>query len=157
MNINPNWQRWITASVNKHFNTAKGDYTLYIEGDERVTSDEGVFAELRSDGPFFKRPCKGLVYMDVEINVLIQAVMDPTDLYVGPKIAGYFAAIFTNIIRVYKYGNGNDDDDTLLGCLRQRDDRNHNSLDIGNFGIIRQDTRITQMTIEGHYRLELQE
>jgi len=157
MEINANWIRWLYASCAKHFDGVKGSYHLYIEGAERATSGLENFGEFRMDGPFIKRPCKGLVYLDVEINLLIQAVMDPQRIYDGLVCLGQFATGFTNVIKVYKYGDGVDDDDSLLGCLRQRDRKNENTIDVGNFGIIRQDTRITQYTLEGHYRLELQE
>jgi len=155
MDINVNWYRWIFASVAKHFDGVKGSYTLYIEGDERNTNEEQNFAELRMDGPFIKKPCKQIVYLDVEVNLLIQSIQDHTSLYAGLIAAGVFAAGFVDIIKVYKYGDGVPDDDSLLGCLRLRDDRNNDTIDLGNFGIIRPDTRITQLTIEGHYRMEL--
>ena len=156
MPINVDWVRWSVASLNDHFNGIKGIYPLYIEGDERDTDDLKTFAELRFDGPFIKYPCKNLYYLDIEINILVQAHMDPNDLYAGLKAVGIFATGFTNTIKAYKYGNGVNDDDSLLGCFRLRTDRNHDEIAVGQFGIIRQDTRLTQYTIEGHYRMELQ-
>ena len=41
------WMRWCIASISKHFDDAKGNFALYLEGDERTTQDEHVFAELR--------------------------------------------------------------------------------------------------------------
>jgi len=157
MNINAHWVRWIISSVNTHFNSCKGSYTLYYEGDDRDTNDETDFAEVRVDGPFIKTPCKGLTYLDIEINLLIQSVVDPENLYQGLVTLGQFATGFTRTINVLKNGTGDDDDGTLLGCLTQRDRRTDDTIDIGNFGIIRPDSRITQHTLEGHYRLELEE
>jgi len=156
MALNANWVRWLVASLNKHFDAAKGAYPLYIEGSERDTDHLRDFGELRFDGPFIRNPCKGLYYLDIEVNVLVQSQMDPTNLYAGVVAVGVFSAAFAHIIKVYKFGTGEDDDDTLLGCLRLRDDRTHNTIDISQFGIIRQDVRLTQYTIEGHYRMELQ-
>jgi len=156
MAINPHWLRWTVASIATHFNAAKGAYPLYLEGDERDTDELKNFAELRIDGPFVKTLQGGLFYLDIEVNVLIQSKMDPENLYLGLTVAGVFAAAFVNVIKAYKYGTGNDDDDTLLGCYRLRDTRNDNSIDISQFGIIQKDTRLTQITIEGHYRMELQ-
>jgi len=155
MAINQDWLRWTVASIAKHFDGLKGDYPLYIEGDERDTDHLKTFGELRIDGPFIRNPCKDLYYLDIEVNVLVQAHLDPTDLYAGVKAAGSFAAAFVHIIRTYKYGDGVNDDDTLLGCYRLMGSRNNDSIDIGQFGIIHQDTRLTQYTIEGHYRMEL--
>lgn len=157
MEINIDWYRWMVASIAKHFDVYKGPYQLYIEGDERDTDDLKDFAELRTDGPFITRVSKGLMFLDIEVNLLIQSHMDPSDLYAGAKAVGIFARGFTNGINVFKYGNGENDDDSLLGCLTLRTKRNENTIDIGNFGIIHQNTRLTQFTIEGHYRLELKE
>ena len=157
MGINPNWYRWIVASILKHFDAVKGDYSLYIEGDERDTDNLGHFAEIRTDSPFISQPCKGVKYLDMEINLLIQSVMDPEDLYKGMRVVGQFVQGFTQAIKVYKYGNEPQDDGSLLGCLRTRKKRYEDTIDIGNFGIVHQDTKLTQYTIEGHYRLELQE
>ena len=155
MNINPDWYRWIVASISKHFDSYKGTYFLYIEGDERDTDDIADFAELRTDGPFISQPCKGVKYLDIEINLLIQSAMDQEDLYAGVRAVGQFATGFTQVIKVFKFGNGVNDDDSLLGCLRTRAKRYEDTIDIGNFGIVHQDTKLTQYTIEGNYRLEL--
>jgi len=155
MSINIDWPRWTVASILQHFHSQRGDNALYLEGDERDTNKERAWAELRVDGPFFTNPCKGLHYIDVEINVLVQAHMDLEDLYAGLRIAGFFTSLFTNAITVRKYGDGVNDDDTLLGCLIARTDRSHDTIDLSQFGIIRPDTRLKQYTIEGHYRMEL--
>jgi len=156
MPINIDWIRWTFASIAKHFDDAKGTYPLYIEGDERDTDDLRTFGELRMDGPFITTLPNGLFYLDIEINVLIQSHMSLTDLYAGLKAVGQFATAFVNVIKTYKFGDGGNDDNTLLGCFRLRTGRTHNTIDVSQFGIIRQDTRITQYTIEGHYRMELQ-
>ena len=148
------WVRWIYASINKHFDDRKGKYELYIEGDERTQSNEAEFAELRIDGPFITIPQKGLYLLDVEINVLTQTHLDPRKHYLAQEMVGAFARAFTNMINVYKYGDGPLDDGSLLGCFHmQRDLRE--TLDINYYGIIKEDVKITQSTIEGHYRLEL--
>lgn len=154
IHINAQWFRWVHASINKHFEDRRGDYPLYLEGDERVESDTEDFAELRIDGPMIKNPHKGYRYLDVEINVLLQSVMDPKNMYKVQEIVGLFSHAFTNLINVNKYGNGPLDDDSLLGCFHLQRDKKEGVV-INYFGIIRQDTRITQATIEGHYRLEL--
>lgn len=148
------WVRWIYASINKHFDDRKGKYELYIEGDERTQSDEAEFAELRIDGPFITIPQKGLYLIDVEINVLTQTHLDPRQHYLAQEMVGVFARAFTNLLEVHKYGDGPLDDGSLLECFHlQRDLRE--SIDINYYGIIKEDVKITQTTIEGHYRLEL--
>jgi hypothetical protein len=151
--IQSDWIRWVQASINKHFEDRKFEYELYLEGDERTLQDEIEFAELRVDGPFILNPQKNLFFLDYEINVLLQAHQVAGQLYNIQKLIGVFAKAFTNIIKVYKFGTGPIDDDSLLGCLQlQRSLRER--VNINYYGIIRPDTRLTQATIEGHYRLE---
>jgi len=148
------WVRWCYASINKHFDNHKGNYELYLEGDDRTQLDENEFAELRIDGPFLKFLIKGHYFLDIEINVLCQTHNDPRQHYKAQELVGVFTNAFRNIIPVYRYGNGPFDDGSLLGCFHlQRDLRE--SIDINYYGIIRQDTRLLQTTIEAHYRLEL--
>jgi hypothetical protein len=159
INFNPSeihfaWIRWIYSSINKHFNDRKSKYDLYIEGDERTQNDKAEFAELRIDGPFIVIPQKGLYLIDVEINILTQTHLDPRRHYKAQEMVGTFARAFTNLIEVHKYGDGPLDDGSLLECLHlQRDLRE--AIDINYYGIIKEDIKIMQSTIEGHYRLEL--
>lgn len=151
---NYEWTRWCYSSICKHFEDLKNGYNLYLEGDERTFQDLADFAELRIDGPFITIPQKYLYIIDVEINVLCQTHVDPRQHYEAQKIVGVFTRAFKNIISVYKYGLGPLDDGSLIGCFHlQRDLRE--SININHYGIIRSDTKLTQTTIEGHYRLEL--
>ena len=147
------WVRWCYASINKFFDDKKNQYELYIEGDERTQLDETEFAELRIDGPFISNPQKKVHYLDVEINILCQTHLDPRRFYRAQVMVGNFVAAFENLIPVYRYGDGPFDDDSLLGCFHLIG-RNQ-GVQVGYFGIVRQDTKIVQSTIEGHYRLEL--
>lgn len=152
--IHADWVRWCYASINKYFDTYKGKYPLYLEGDERTLQDEAEFAELRIDGPFIANLQKGLYYLDVEINVLCQTHVDPRRHYRAQVMVGNFARAFRACIPVYRYGDGPLDDSSLLGIFNLlRGSRE--KVDISYFGIIRNDTKILQTTVEGHYRLEL--
>lgn len=152
--LNFAWIGWIHASINKHFEDRRNMFSLYLEGDERVENDQEDFAELRIDGPFIITPHKDLHYLNIEVNVLLQSVMDPKDLYKIQRLIGIFLAAFTNKIDVFKFGDGPLDDSTLLGCFKRQRDLKE-TIDVNYFGLIRQDTRIIQATIEAHYRLEL--
>jgi len=148
------WVRWIIGSVNKHFMDLRDGYELYLEGDERTLSEEAEFAELRMDGPFILIPQKGLYYLDVEVNILLQAHPAPRELYNIHRIIGIFSRAFTNTIPIYAYGDEPIDNGALIECLHlQRSLRE--SVNINNYGIIKEDTRLMQATIEGHYRLEI--
>jgi hypothetical protein len=152
--VHADWQRWITASINKHFIDRRSISNLYLEGDERTQQDNAEFAELRIDGPFILVPQKGLYYLDLEINILIQAHPDLQNLYNIQTAIGIFSKAFTNSISIYAYGDGPLDDGSLIECLHlQRDLRE--AININNYGIIKPDVRLMQSTVEGHYRLEI--
>ena len=148
------WMRWIIASVNTYFLSAKGVLPMYLEGDERTLQDEAEFYELRVDGPFILQPQKDLYYLDVEINVLVQTHMDDRRLYNGQTAAGPIIKAFKNAICVYKYGDGIFDDQTLLGVLRLNRKLDE-TVDVNSFGIIKEDSRLTHLTVEAHYRMEI--
>jgi hypothetical protein len=152
--IHFDWVRWCYASINKHFNDGKGPYELYIEGDLRTEQDQAEFAELRIDGPFIAIPHKDLYFLDVEINVLCQTHMDPRRHYKAQRLVGTFLKNFRNVINVFKLGDGPTDSGALLGCFHLKRDLD-NTVDINYYGIIKEDTKLMQTTIESHYRLEL--
>jgi len=151
---NHRWMFWIYASIHKHFDARKGDYNLYIEGDERTYQDETDFVELRIDGPFITQHQKKVFFLDVEVNVLVQSHMDPTDLYKIQRVVGWFTKAFTNTICIYKYGDEDFDSQDLFATLHLKRDIKE-KVDINYYGIVKENTRITQSTIEGHYRLDI--
>lgn len=148
------WVRWIHASINKHFEDNKGVLPMYLEGDERTLQDEAEFYELRVDGPFILQPQKDYYKLQVEINVLVQTHMDAKELYNIQEAIGPIVKAFTNAICVFRYGDSVFDDQSLLGTLRLRRELDE-TVDVNYFGIIKEDTRLTQATIEGHYEMEL--
>jgi hypothetical protein len=148
------WIHWIYASINKHFTDNKGTLPLYLEGDERTLQDEAQFYELRIDGPFILQPQKDEYILDVEINVLVQVHMDDQELYNIQTAIGPILKAFSNAICVYKYGDGPHDDNSFFNTLRLNT-RLDERVEVNYFGIIREDTRLTQATIEGHYRMEI--
>lgn len=127
---------------------------MYLEGDERTLQEETEFYELRIDGPFITQPHKNFWYCDVEINVLVQSHMNMSELYRLQEAVSPIVKAFTNAICVYKYGEGALDDGTLFGTLRLRPELDE-TIDVNYYGIIKEDTRLTQATIEGHYRMEI--
>lgn len=152
--VHHDWVRWCYASITKHFEERKSSYSLYLEGDERITQDLNQFAELRIDGPFIQILQKYSYWLNMEINVLCQTHVDPRRHYEPQVIVGVFTKAFENTINVYKLGDGPFDDGSLLGCFHlQRDPKE--ALDINYFGIIKEDVKLTHTTIEGHYLLEL--
>lgn len=150
-----NTPRWIFASVSKHFDAHKQTLKLYIEGMHRGTRDDKDFIELRVDGPYFTELSKGYWRIYSEINVLVQSAMDDTDFHRIWKDIGIVSAAFINLI-VYKYGDGPDDDDSQLGCMKLISSaRGKERLQVSYFGKIAPSVEIHQATVEGHYEMYL--
>lgn len=150
--INPNWIRWVTASCRVHFEANKGGYHLHFDGmDEDDLENQSTHAEYRIDGPSVTE-FQGRQYrLDVAINILVQSKQDNVDLDKLKRIAGQFQSAFVSTINVYKFGDGPDDDRTvLLGCLVLNDRVRWN-----NFGVVDETLKLEQGTIEGRYRLYL--
>lgn len=127
---------------------------MYVEGQDRATSELAEYIELRVDGPYIKEQSKNLYRVDLECNVLCCAKRDEVDNHKIHRITGKVASIFTSNIPVFKFGNGPDDNSsTLVGCLVRRDDKKEGII-TSHFGQIDPDVNLMQATVEAHYRME---
>lgn len=151
---NINWPRWIHASFAKHFDSKKGVYHLFIEGQERNTSGLEQWAEFRIDGPFTIEWSKNYFHLDVEINILMMTLYDELDLYKHQRIIGQFYGAFEPCIPMFKFGTGPDDDQSQFAIMKIRHAFRERIVQ-SNFGDIQSDVRMTQNTLEGHYRATL--
>lgn len=149
--IDQNWIRWIRASARIHFDNAKQGKPLLIDGENRnsiIGEDES--AEFRIDGPDITK-FNGEYRLDVEINLLVEIKQDKRDLDKLPKIAGIFQAAFTDVIPVYKHGDGPDDNPTeLIGCLEL-----DGKVSFNNFGVIDETNKMEQGTVDARYYIYL--
>lgn len=159
MSANPNWPRWIFASVSKHFADAASaaSIPLFIEGQHRATRELKNFFELRVDGPTLREVSKGCWIFRVEINILVQSVMTDTNYHTHHQNVGVAAAALTSTISVYKKGNNAQDDQSFVGCLQLLQDRERRDfVEINHFGQIDTKTKLMQASVEGHYKMILQ-
>ena len=159
MSANPNWPRWIFATVSKHFTEAaqEAELPLFIEGQHRSTRKYKDLLELRMDGPTLREPSKGCWYLRLEINILIQSTMDDKNYHRIHQNVGVVAAAFEKAISVYKYGNNPQDDKTFVGCLQLIQNREtRDFIEINHFGQIDPKTNLMQASVEGHYKMVLQ-
>jgi len=159
MSANPNWPRWIFATVSKHFTDAGtvAGFPLFIEGQHRATRKLKDFFELRMDGPTLREVSKGCWILRVEINILVQSTMDDTNYHRIHQSVGVAAAAFEKAISVFKFGNNPQDDQTFVGCLQllqSRETRDY--IEINHFGQIDPQTKLVQSSVEGHYKMVLQ-
>ncbi len=153
---NPNWVRWIRASVNQHFHTIvqPSGLMLLFEGTDRRTEDQRDASELRLDGPKINEISKGYWRFDIVIDVLIKSALSDQNIYTIERDQGNVLAAFTTSISVFKYGDGIDDDQTYLGCLVLCPDYGE-AIIVTNFGQVQNEVRVRQSTVEATYRMEL--
>lgn len=143
--------RWIKASVSEHFIANKSSYDLYIEGHVRLKDPQTGF-ELRINGPDIKEYSKGYNKVSLEINVLIRTLRDSKDQYSHEKAVGIVVKAFTNTITIYKYGNGVDDDSTMLGCIALQVNP---GIKVTNFGLVQPQSNLEFTTVEALYEMTL--
>lgn len=145
--FNVNWDRWIAASINQHFKTLANtaSVSMFVEGEERRTSDLQEYIEVRHDGlgweEFTKDEWKGLV----QINVLC-VTHNGDDLYAPSRLLGKVGEMFAECIPVYQYQDG----DAQFGELTRI-----TKLDVHKFGQIEPDVKLIQTSIESTYRIWL--
>ena len=113
------------------------------------------------DGPHIQEISKGYFRVYIEISILIQSQIED-----GLNNAGDFHRLYRDIgyaqlacspcVHVYKYGDGTDDDNTQLDCLKLIYGGGfRNKLEANNFGQTGPSERLQQAAVEGHYEMYL--
>ena len=86
MTPNPNWPRWIKASIAQHFKNAIGtNLFVHLEGEDRRTKDKHAYCEVRLDGPKSNELSKGYWEIDITIDVLVDTYKSEDDLYLHER------------------------------------------------------------------------
>ena len=162
MNIpNPHWPRWIFASVADYFKqTAAGiNLPILIEGiDEReaekIRANDHV--EFRLNGPAVTELSRGYFRLDVDVNLLLTSMMggQTRNAYDIVQQTGIFLQAAAGPIPVLKWGEGPEDDETLLGCLTLRTGK-RDAVRVIHFGQISRDDRLRQSAVDARYQLFL--
>lgn len=155
--MNKHWARWIFASISEYFDAAI-TIPVFIEGMDRETKDLSSFAEIRIDGPWFNELSANYWRIYIEVNVLIQTVMNDSDLHRFYKDIGDVNFAFQQNIPVYKRADneGNNGDDSRLGCFQFVTDRyDREQIKTSNFGQIDKNVKLQQATVEAHYEMFL--
>jgi len=127
---------------------------MFLEGEQRQTQDFQQFFELRVDGPFYTQYQKGWWDLIVEVNTIVTVAKSDQDFHAIRRVTDAVAAIFTNDIEVYKYGNGVLDDSTFIECLHAMDGFRRR-LQISHFGQLQPSDDILMASIERHYHMVL--
>ncbi len=158
--MNPAWTRWINASVAVYMKTVTDTLKipLLFDGiDEREPEKMHYnHAELRIGGPFVKELSKNYWYLQVDINILLTYLMQPTEdnVYDLQTWCGVIQEAMDGPIYVYKYGGEPGDDEAYVGCLRPRTGR-YETNRVLSFGQISRVDRVRQAMIDARYEMYL--
>ena len=158
--FNPNWARWIMASVSNHFNTVAAAIPLpfMVDGvDEIIAEDQHTdHAELRVTGPFITEVSKDRYRFHVDVNILITDLMNETgeNAYDLQTWCGAFQVGMDGPIMVYKYGSESGDDSAYIGCLSPRQGK-YDANKVLHYGQINKVDRIRQSMIDGKFQMTI--
>lgn len=170
MAANPNWARWIFASVADVLKEVATDASLPVLVDHLDERSDAFMkasdrVEIRITGPFSQQISHAYHRVQVDVNVLL------TSRYDGPsknamsilKFAGLFHEAMDSPIPVFNYGNEPDDFDddnpssqVFLGCLTPRPGRNE-AVRVFNFGQNDKTDKLKQTVVDARYVIYLEE
>jgi hypothetical protein len=161
MSANPNWARWVFASVATFLKQVAQSQQLpvLVEGlDDRITEfmEATDRCEIRITGPFTKELSHNYFQIEVVVNVLfLSRYEEQKNQYAIIQKMGAFHEAMDGTIAVYRYGNQlGDDDKALVGCLSPVQGRN-DAIRVMHFGQITPTDRIKQSMVDARYRMEL--
>lgn len=151
LQINPNMERWIKASIGKHFTNLADPYQLFIDGQIKNTQSLQAWAEMKIIGLVQQRYSANELKYTCTIIIFTSAIINPDDQQLHYRIAGHFLSLLDGPILVYKLGKDKTiDDGSQIGCLVLRNDvgRPIDRLDYGNV------ENVQQSSLEGQYQME---
>jgi hypothetical protein len=161
MAANPNWGRWIFASIATYLKqvASENKVPIMVEGlDERTTEfmQASDRVEVRITGPFTRELSHNYYTIGVDVNVLLSNRFDAPDKdrYSFTRIAGVFQEALDGPIAVYKYGEGEDDDQSVLGCLSPLSGRNQ-EVRMLHFGQVDPTDGLRQSMVDARYRMDI--
>ena len=154
MSVNPEWDRWIKASIDKYFlDTFDGVLVVHIEGLRKNVADKSEYIELRVDGPLYTEMSKDDYSIYIEINILVHCAMGKGDYHRIREMTGLVAAAMSQTIPLFKYGG----DGSAFGCISPvQSKRNRERVMVSHFGEIKPSSGEQQATVEAHYEMKLQ-
>jgi hypothetical protein len=170
MAANPNWDRWMFASVAFALKEVAEDAGLAVlveHLDERSDAFMAAAdrAEIRITGPFTQEISKGHHRCWLDANVLLTSRYDgqAKNAYDILKFKGLFHERMSEPIAIWNYGNEDGDyvideaeTQIFLGCFLPRPGRNE-SIRGFNFGQIDKTDKLKQSAVDGRYVVYLDE
>jgi hypothetical protein len=142
--IDPDWAKWIHASIATHFENAANTAGLafLLEGDvnRAGVNNQEDWVELRIDGPDYYSAGNNRYRANVEVNVLVNTIVAPDkNMYANITNCGVMAEAMTTIPI--------SDTVNIIACL----DPNKDRIETNNFGQVQDRTDLVQATVEGHF------
>jgi len=161
MSANPNWARWVFASVATYLKHVAQEAHLpaLVEGlDDRTTEimEATDRCEVRITGPFTKEVSHDYFHIEIVVNVLfLSRYEEQKNQYAIIQKMGVFHEAMDGAIAVYKYGiEPGDDEHALVGCLSPVHGRN-DAIRLMHFGQVDPTDRLKQSMVDARYRMEL--
>jgi hypothetical protein len=161
MSANPNWARWVFASVATFLKQVAQSQQLpvLVEGlDDRTAEfmEATDRCEIRITGPFTKELSHNYFQIEVVVNVLfLSRYEEQKNQYAVIQKMGVFHEAMDGSIAVYKYGNQpGDDEHVLVGCLSPFQGRN-DAIRVMHFGQVNPTDRLKQSMVDARYRMEI--
>jgi hypothetical protein len=163
MPADPNWARYIFASVATYLKATAADIDLpvVVEGlDERTSEfmESTDHIEVRVNGPFSQELSKDYFRLWVDVNVLLTSRMDAgKNGYTIQRLAGIFQNAMDQPIAIWNYGDqpgdfveGEPDTQIHLGCLSPRPATSE-SIKVLHFGQVEKTDRVKQTIVDARY------
>ena len=158
--LNPNWSRWLMASIAVYFKTVADaiPLPLMVAGVNEIVAEEqqNDHAELRVNGPAITEVSKNFYHIEVDINILVTDLMKTTgeNAYDIQTWCGLFQEGMAGPIPIYKYGSEAGDNSSEIGCLIPRDNK-YDKIRVLHFGQINDVDRVRQSMVDGTFRMDL--
>jgi hypothetical protein len=165
VSANPNWTRWVFASVADVLKTVATTNSLavYVEHlDERTEAfiQSSDRCEIRITGPFTREVSKDYHQLLMDVNVLLTSRYDGAakNQYNILKFAGLFHGALSMPIPVWNYGNEEGDygdDPQFLGCLLPKGAKS-DLVKVFNFGMTNETDKLKQTVVDARYEMQLE-
>lgn len=170
MAMNPNWDRWMFASVAYALKEVAEDADLAVlveHLDERTDAfmQAPDRVEIRITGPFTQEISKGYYRVWLDANVLLTSRYDGAakNGYDILRYAGLFQARMSSPIAIWNYGSedgdfvdGDEGTQINLGCFLPRSGKN-DSIRAFNFGQTDKTDKLKQTAVDARYIAHLYE
>ncbi len=146
--IDSNITRWMASSAAKHFKDAAdgAGVKLYLNS---YSGKDGEWAEFRFDGPIQENSTIGTFSLGCTINILVTCFISDNDYRIF-DLAGIFASAMDSDICVFKYGDGDEDDQSLIGSLQLFS----NKIDTVHYGLIAAEAQQKRSSVEATYTMK---